>query len=92
MSLRYVESVVKRSCTSTTNVLSVFAYDTITTKPIVKKICWKNKCHFLPNKKFPLVLSYISTFVRMRHNDANKTTPTPSHMRHSQSFAKLIVF
>ena len=25
----------------------------------------------------------------MRHNDANKTTLTPSHMRHSQSFDKI---
>ena len=64
MTLRYVESVVKGSCISTTNVLSVSAYDTITTKPIVKKICWKNKCPFLSNKKFRLVLSYILTFVR----------------------------
>ena len=63
MSLRYVESVVKRFCISITNVLSVSAYNVRMTKPIVKKICWKNKCHFLPNKKFRLVLSHISIFV-----------------------------
>ena len=34
MSLRYVERVAKISCISITNVLSVSAYDTITTKPI----------------------------------------------------------
>ena len=62
-SLRYVDSVVKRSCISKTNVISVSAYNTITTKPIVKKFCWKNKCNFLPNKKFHLVLSHISIFV-----------------------------
>ena len=34
-----------------TNVLSVSAYNTITTKPIATKtFCWKNKCHFLRNK------------------------------------------
>ena len=33
-----------------TNVLSVSAYNTVTTKSIVKKLCWKNKCHFLRNK------------------------------------------
>ena len=76
MSLRYVESVAKKSCISIINVLSVSAYNIITPKPIVKKFCWKNKCHFLPNKKFRLVLSHISIFVRMRHNDANKT-PIP---------------
>ena len=64
MSLRYDESVVKRSCISIANVLSVSPYNTITTKPIVKKFRWKNKCHFLPNKKFRLVLSQISIFVR----------------------------
>ena len=64
MSLRYVESVVKRYCISITNVLAVSTYNTITTKPIVRKFCWKNKCHFLPNKKFRLVLSHISIFVR----------------------------
>ena len=65
MSLRHVESVVKRSCISITNVLSVNAsIKTPTTKPIVKKICRRNKCHFLPNKTFCLVLSHISIFVR----------------------------
>ena len=64
MSLRYVESVVKRSCISITNVLSVTAYNTIMTKPILKKFYWKNKCLFLPNKKFCLVLSHILIFVR----------------------------
>ena len=64
MSLRYVENVVKRSCISIPNVLSVTAYNSFTTKPIVNKFCWKNKCHFLPNKKFRLVLSHISIFVR----------------------------
>ena len=59
MSLRYVESVVKISSIPTTNVLSVSGYNTITTKPIVKKLCWKNKCNFLDNKEFGLVLSYI---------------------------------
>ena len=59
MSLRYVESVVKRFCIPTANVLSVSGYDTITDKSIVKKTGWKNKCHFLPNKEFRLVLSYI---------------------------------
>ena len=63
MSLRYVESVVNKSCILLTNVLSVTAYNTLTTKLIVKKICWKNKCHFLSNKKFRLVLSHISIFV-----------------------------
>ena len=63
MSLRYFESVVKRSCISITNVLSVTANNTLTTKPILKKFCLKNKCHFLPNKKFCLVLSHISIFV-----------------------------
>ena len=52
MSLRYVDGVVKRSCISITNALSVSAYNTITTKLIVKKFCWKNKCHFLHNKRF----------------------------------------
>ena len=28
----------------------------------------------------------------MRHNDANKVTPIPSHMRHSQSFVKINSF
>ena len=63
MSLRYIESVIKRSCISITNVLSVSAFNTITTKPTVKKFCWKNKCHFLPNKKFHLVPNHISIFV-----------------------------
>ena len=63
MSLRYVESVVNRSCISIKNVLSVTAYNTLTTKPVVKKIFWKNKCHFLPTKKFYLVLSHTSIFV-----------------------------
>ena len=61
MSLRYVASVVKRSCISIKN---ISAYYTIMTKPIVKKFCCKNKCHFLRNKKFRLVLSHISIFVR----------------------------
>ena len=52
MSLRYVKGVVKRSYISITNVLSVSAYNTITTKPIVKKFCWKNKCHFYLTKSF----------------------------------------
>ena len=34
------------------NVLSVSAYNTLTTEPIVKKICWKNKGHFFPKKSF----------------------------------------
>ena len=38
MSLRYVQSVVKRSCITITDVLSVSAYNTITTKPIAKKV------------------------------------------------------
>ena len=42
MSLRYVESVAIRSCISITNVLSVTAYNTLTTKPTVKNFCWKN--------------------------------------------------
>ena len=63
MSLRYVDSVLNRSCISITNVLSVTAYNNLTTKPIVKKFCWKNKGHFLPNKNFRLVLSLISIFV-----------------------------
>ena len=64
MSLRYVESVFKRSCISITKALSVSAYNTITTKPIAKKFCLKNKFHFLPDKTFRLVLSHISIFVR----------------------------
>ena len=64
MSLRYVEDVVKRSCISITNVLSVSAYNKITTTPIVKKLYWKNKCHFLPNKNVRLVLSHTLIFVR----------------------------
>ena len=63
MSLRYVEGVVKRFCISITNVLSVSAYNKMTT-PIVKKFYWKNKCHFLPNKNVRLVLSHILIFVR----------------------------
>ena len=63
MSLRYVESFVKRSCLTITNVLSVSVYDTRRTKLIVKNVCWKNECYILPNKKFRLVLSYISIFV-----------------------------
>ena len=47
-----------------TNVLSVSVYDTRRTKLIVKNVCWKNECYILPNKKFRLVLSYISIFVR----------------------------
>ena len=39
MPLRYVESGAKISSISITNVLSVSAYNTITTKPIVKKFC-----------------------------------------------------
>ena len=34
------------------NVLSVSAYNTLTTEPIVKKFCWKNKGHFFPKKSF----------------------------------------
>ena len=64
MSLRYVESVVNRTSISITNVNSVTAYNILTTKPIVKTFCCKNKCHFLPNKKFRLVMSHISIFVR----------------------------
>ena len=58
MSMRYVESVVNRTCISITNVLSVTAYNTLTTKPIVKKSCCRNKCHFLPKKRFRLVLGH----------------------------------
>ena len=93
MSFRYVESVVKRSCISITNVLSVSAYNTIMTKPIVKKFCWKNKCHFLPNKKFRLVLSHISIFVRNASGWHKQDDPsTPCHMHHSQSFDKIDTF
>ena len=63
MSLRYVESVVNRSCIWITNDLSATAYNILTTKPIVKKFCWENKCHFLSNKKFRLVLSDTLIFV-----------------------------
>ena len=45
-SLRYVESVVKRSCISKTNVISVSAYNTITTKPIVKNFAGKTNAIF----------------------------------------------
>ena len=34
------------------NVLSVSAYNTLTTEPIVKKFSWKNKGHFFPKKSF----------------------------------------
>ena len=90
MSLRYVERVAKISCISITNVLSVSAYDTITTKPIMKQICWENKFHFLPSKKFRLVLSYISIFPRNASQRRKQDDPqTPSHMPHSQSFDKI---
>ena len=106
MSVRYVESVVKRSCISITNVLqsvvkrscisitnvlSVSAYDTITTKPIGKKICWKNKCHFLSNKKFRLGL-HIEFCTHCVITTQTRRPPTPSHMRHSQSFDKVDSF
>ena len=39
------------------NVFSVSAYNTLTTKRIVKKVCSKNKCHFCHNKKFRLPIS-----------------------------------
>ena len=68
MSLRHVESVVNRSFILLTNVLSVTAYNTLTTKPIVKKICWKNNAIFYLKYRF----SYS-----MRHNDASKATPHP---------------
>ena len=84
MSLRYVQSVVKRSCISITNVLSVTAYNTLATKPTVKKFCWKNKCHFLPNKKFRLVLIKYRFSYAMRHNDAN-------NFNKINSFLKLIL-
>ena len=38
MPLQKVESVVKRSHVSISNVLSVSAYNTLTAKPIVKKL------------------------------------------------------
>ena len=64
VSLRHVENVFKRSCISIPNVLSVTTYNSFTTKSMVNKFCWKNKCRFLPNKKFCLVLSHTSIFVR----------------------------
>ena len=52
MSLRNDQSVFKRSCISISNVLSVSTYNNLTTKRIVKKFFWKNKCHFFPKKSF----------------------------------------
>ena len=37
---------------SISNVLSVSAYNTLTTKPKVKKFFLKNKCHFFQKKSF----------------------------------------
>ena len=52
MSLRNDQSVFKRSCISISNVLSVSTYNNLTTKRIVKKFFWKNRCHFFPKKSF----------------------------------------
>ena len=43
------------------------AYNTLTTKPIVKKFCLKNKCHFFPNKKFrlPIFNSYLFNRIKI---------------------------
>ena len=38
MSLRNVQSLFKRPCISISNVLSVSAYNTLTTKPMMKKV------------------------------------------------------
>ena len=52
MSLQNVQRVFKRSCISISNVFSVSAFNTLTTEPIVKKFCWKNKCHFFLTNSF----------------------------------------
>ena len=48
MPLQNVDSVVKRLQ------ISIFPYNTLTTKPIVKIFYWKKKCNVFPNKKFNL--------------------------------------
>ena len=63
MSLRNDQSVFKRSCISISNVLTVSAYNKLTTKPIVKKFFWKNKCHFFPKKSFVYQFS-IPTYLK----------------------------
>ena len=85
MSLRYVQSVVKRSCITITDVLSVSAYNTITTKPIAKKFCWKNKCHFLSKQKAESHINFCTLSVIMTQT---RRSPSPTHMRHSQIFDK----
>ena len=54
MPLQNVDSVVKRLQISISNVLSVSAYNTLTTKPTLKIFYWKMKCNVFPNKKFNL--------------------------------------
>ena len=63
-----IQSVVKRSCITITDVLSVSAYNTITTKPIAKKFCWKNKCHFLSKQKAEMEaidMSILKIYLKM---------------------------
>ena len=96
MWLRYVQSVVKRSCISITNVLSVSAYNTITTKPVVKKFCWKNKCHFLPKQKAESHINFctLCVLVTQTRRSSTPTAPPPlsTHMCHSQIFDKIDSF
>ena len=67
MSLRNIDSVVKRSLISTSNLLSVSACNTLTTTPIVKKLCHKNNCYFFPTKKIhlPIFNSYLLNRIRI---------------------------
>ena len=66
MSLQNVQRVFKRSCISISNVFSVSAFNTLTTEPIVKKFCWKNKCHFFLTKQFRLPIFNFYSFNRIK--------------------------
>ena len=67
MPLRNVESVVKRLHISISNIFSVFAYNTLTTKTIMKKIfARKTNAVSFPNKKLRLPISNSYLFNRIR--------------------------
>ena len=68
MPLRNVESIVKRSHISISNVLPVSAYNTLTTKTIVKNIfARKTNAIFFPNKRLrlPIFNSYLFNRIRI---------------------------
>ena len=66
MSIQNVQNVFKRSYISISNALSVSAYNTLTTKPKVKKFFWKNKCHFFPKKSFVYQFSIHTYLIESR--------------------------